>query len=564
MAIGSHWPSLPEPPEAGLSLIDDEIVQILVVDDQTSNLEAIEALLSPSGCRLVRAQSANEALLALLDQEFAAIILDIKMPGMGGLELAELIKQRRRTRHVPILFLTAHMIDERDVLKGYGAGAVDYLTKPIHSDILRSKVAVFVELFRKNRAVAHANAQLLHEVAERERAQDALRRANQELEQRVQERTEALQRADRRKDEFLASLAHELRNPLAPIRSAVEILKIEHAPKADGDRARAVVVRQVEHMTRLIDDLLDVSRITCDKLILQPSRVELAQVVATAVETSRPIIAERGHTLWVNLPAAPVVLEADPARLSQVLSNLLTNAAKYTAPGGNIQITADVEQAEAVIHVIDNGIGIEPEMLSRVFELFMQGTHPFERPAGGLGIGLTLARRLVEMHGGTLEADSAGLGRGSRFSVRLALPNGEPGVVSPAGEFDVPLPASRRILVVDDNQDAAEMLAMMLTAWGQETRVAHDGLAALDAATEFQPEVVLLDIGLPQLDGYDTARRMRQQAWGRAALLVAVTGWGQESDLERSREAGFDHHLVKPVAPHALRGLLADHVRPIR
>jgi signal transduction histidine kinase len=564
MTIGSHWPSLPEPPETGLPVVDEEVVQILVVDDQKSNLEAIEALLAPTGCRLVRAYSANEALLALLDQEFAAIILDIRMPGMGGLELAELIKQRRRTRHVPILFLTAHMIDERDVLKGYGAGAVDYLTKPIHSDILRSKVAVFVELFRKNRAVAHANAQLLHEVAERERAQDALRRANQDLEQRVQERTEALQQADRRKDEFLASLAHELRNPLAPIRSAVEILKIEHAPSADASRARAVVVRQVEHMTRLIDDLLDVSRITCDKLILQPSRVELAQVVATAVETSRPIIAERGHMLWINLPAAPVVLEADPARLSQVLSNLLTNAAKYTAPGGNIRITADVEEGEAAIHVIDNGIGIEPDMLSRVFELFIQGHHPFERPAGGLGIGLTLARRLVEMHGGKLEAHSDGPGLGSRFSVRLGLPQGDAGAAAAAGDFDVPLGPSKRILVVDDNQDAAEMLSVMLKAWDQETCVAHDGLAALEAASAFEPDVVLLDIGLPQLDGYDTARRMRQQPWGRAALLVAVTGWGQESDLERSRQAGFDHHLVKPVAPEILRALLAAHAKPIR
>jgi signal transduction histidine kinase len=562
MTIGSHWPSLPEPPEAGLPLVDVEVVQILVVDDQKSNLEAIEALLTPTGCRLVRAHSANEALLALLDQEFAAIILDIKMPGMGGLELAELIKQRRRTRHVPILFLTAHMIDERDVLKGYGAGAVDYLTKPIHSDILRSKVAVFVELFRKSRAVAHANARLLHEVAERERAQDALRRANQDLEERVQERTEALQQADRRKDEFLASLAHELRNPLAPIRSAVEILKFEHASTADANRARAVVVRQVEHMTRLIDDLLDVSRITCDKLILQTSRVELAQVVATAVETSRPIIAARGHTLWVNLPAAPVILDADPARLSQVLSNLLTNAAKYTAPGGNIRVTADVEEGEAVIHVIDNGIGIEPEMLSRVFELFIQGHHPFERPAGGLGIGLTLARRLVEMHGGKLEAHSEGTGLGSRFSVRLALPQGVSGAAAAAGDFDVPLGTSKRILVVDDNQDAAEMLSVMLRAWDQETCVAHDGLAALDAASSFEPDVVLLDIGLPQLDGYDTARRMRQQPWGRDALLVAVTGWGQESDLERSREAGFDHHLVKPVAPNMLRALLAAHAKP--
>src|SRR5579871_3354026 len=495
-------PTLAEPGDLTVNGNDTEVVQILVVDDQTSNLEAIEALLAQSGCRLVRAQSANEALLALLDQDFAAIILDIKMPGMGGLELAELIKQRRRTRHVPILFLTAHMMDERDVLKGYGAGAVDYLTKPIHSDILRSKVAVFVELFRKNRAVAHTNALLRHEVAERERAQEALRRANQELEQRVQERTEALQQADRRKDEFLASLAHELRNPLAPIRSAVEVLKHDHAPRPDVDRARAVVVRQVEHMTRLIDDLLDVSRITCDKLILQLSRIELAQAVSTAVETSRPIIAERGHKLWISLPAEPVVLEADPARLSQVLSNLLTNAAKYTAPGGNIRVTAEIEGTDAVIHVVDNGIGIEPDMLAKVFELFMQVDHPFERAAGGLGIGLTLARRLVEMHGGTLLAQSAGAGQGSDFSVRLPLPVRPSEAAPEADTTEASLDVTRKVLVVDDNEDAAEMLAAMLSAWGQEPRVAFDGLRALEVGADFRPQVVLLDIGLPHLDGY--------------------------------------------------------------
>jgi signal transduction histidine kinase len=532
-----------------------DIVQVLVVDDQTSNLEAIEALLTQSGCRLIRAQSADEALLALLDQEFAAIILDIKMPGMGGFELAELIKQRRRTRDVPILFLTAHMMDEHEILRGYGTGAVDYLTKPIHSDILRSKVAVFVELFRKSRALTTANARLQREVAERERMDDALRVANRDLERRVQERTDALQRADRRKDEFIASLAHELRNPLAPIRSAVEILQIGSA--SDADAARAVIVRQVDQMTRLIDDLLDVSRITCDKLILRLSRVELASVVATAVETSRPLIDERCHTLTIRLPSPPVVLEADSARLAQVLSNLLTNAAKYTPPGGDVQLTAEVQDTEVVIRVLDNGIGIDADMLPRVFELFMQGDHPYERSGGGLGIGLTLARRLVEMHGGRLEARSDGAERGSEFSVRLPLAVRPTREATLEREQEGELPSRRRILVVDDNRDAAEMLAIMLGAWGQETRVAHDGREALAVAGAFQPDIVLLDIGLPDLDGYEIGRRLRTEPWGQRALLVAVTGWGQESDLERSRHAGFDRHLVKPVVPRVLRELIA-------
>jgi signal transduction histidine kinase len=548
------WPSLPE--DTAPPIVQDDDIRILIVDDQKSNLEVLDALLAQSGCRLVRAESANEALLALLDHDFAAIILDIKMPGMGGFELAELIKQRRRTQHVPILFLTAHMMDERDVLRGYGAGAVDYLTKPVHSDILRSKVAVFAELFRKTRALGTVNERLLHEIAERERAQEALRHVNQDLERRVADRTEALQQADRRKDEFLASLAHELRNPLAPIRSAVEILKLEGVPKPDADRARAVVVRQVDHMTRLIDDLLDVSRITNDKLNLQRGRVDLAQVVASAVETSRPIIAERRHTLGVNLPTTLVELDADPARLSQVLSNLLTNAAKYTAPGGEIKLTADVEDNAVRIHVSDNGVGIPAEMLSAVFDLFMQVGQPSGTSGGGLGIGLTLARRLVEMHGGTIEAASPGPGRGSVFSVTLPLPVQAPESFQPSRPVENDSLRTKRILVVDDNRDAAEMLAVMLTAWGQDVHVAYDALGALAAAETFGPAVVLLDIGLPQLDGYELARRIRRTSWGQTATLVAITGWGQSSDLERSRQAGIDHHLVKPVAPNLLRELL--------
>jgi signal transduction histidine kinase len=559
MIPSSHPPTGRPPADPARPPTDEsDIVQVLVVDDQASNLEATEALLTQSGCRLIRAQSADEALLALLDQEFAAIILDIKMPGMGGLELAELIKQRRRTRDVPILFLTAHMMDEHEVLRGYGTGAVDYLTKPIHSDILRSKVAVFIELFRKSRALTKANARLQREVGERERMEDALRVANRDLERRVQERTEALQRADRRKDEFLASLAHELRNPLAPIRSAVEILQIGIASDADAARARAVIVRQVDHMTRLIDDLLDVSRITCDKLILQLSRVELSSVVTTAVETSRPLIDERRHTLTISLPSSPVVIEVDSARLAQVLSNLLTNAAKYTGPGGDVRLTAEVQGTDVVIRVLDNGIGIDADMLARIFELFMQGDHPRERSGGGLGIGLTLARRLVEMHGGRLEAHSDGAERGSEFSVRLPLALRPTHEAAPLGDQESELPSRRRVLVVDDNRDAAEMLAAMLGAWGQETRVAYDGTEALASGSAFQPDIVLLDIGLPDVDGYEVGRRIRTEVWGQRAVLVAVTGWGQESDLERSRDAGFDRHLVKPVVPRRLRELIAD------
>jgi signal transduction histidine kinase len=534
-----------------------EETRILVVDDQATNLDLIDTLLTFPDCRIVRAQSAEQALLALLHDEFAVIILDIMMPGMNGLELAELIKQRQRTRDVPILFLTAHMVDEIDILRGYTTGAVDYITKPFHADILRSKVAVFVELYRTTRALRRANASLRAEIEQRELLSEALVQANHDLERRVRERTDALERADRRKDEFLASLAHELRNPLAPIRAAAEVL--EDCPDDTlAERARQVLVRQVDHMSRLIDDLLDVSRITNDKLVLQTDRIELAPVVAAAVETSRPLMEDRGHELTVTMPPGPVALDADPARLAQVLSNLLTNAAKYTAPGGRVQLCVLPRPTDVLITVRDNGIGIRPDLLPRVFDLFTQGDPAPDRAAGGLGIGLTLARRLVEMHGGTLEARSDGPGRGSEFAIRLPISAASlaPRQSAPAESAEHPLP-TRRILVVDDNEDAAVMLSAMLGTWGQLTCLAHDGLTALDMAREFRPDVVLLDIGLPRIDGYETARRLREEPWGRELVIAAVTGWGQVADIERSRQAGFDHHLVKPVNPRQLRALIA-------
>jgi signal transduction histidine kinase len=542
-------------PPAGSSVA--EAVQILLVDDQASNLEALEAMLDSSGCRIVRAQSADEALLALLNQEFAAIVLDIRMPGTSGIELAEFIKQRKRTQHVPILFLTAHMADERDILRGYSTGAVDYLTKPIRPEILRSKIAVFVELFRKSRALARANEALGREITERERVEEALRRSNQELETRVRERTEALEVADRRKDEFLAALSHELRNPLAPIRAAVEFMRLKGTGDPATERARGVIDRQVEHMTRLIDDLLDVSRITRDQLVLRRARVKLEDVIAAAVETSRPVIEQRGHHLSVRIQEAPIWIEADPARLSQVISNLLTNAAKYTPPGGSVAVSAGTRGGAVVVEVADTGIGVPPEMLPRIFDMFLHSGRPRGRSADGLGIGLTLARRLVEMHGGTIQVESAGTGQGSTFAIRLPVKAAAPLSDSVSEPLDLsPLDHSLKVLVVDDNQDAAEMLVAMLNAWRQETAIAFDGLTAIERGGAFEPEVVLLDIGMPGVDGYETARRVRERPWGRKVVLVAVTGWGQQADRERSEAAGFDYHLVKPVAPTALKALL--------
>ena len=533
-----------------------EDVNVLVVDDQASNVAVLEALLPPELCRLVWAASADAALLELLERDFAAIILDIQMPGMNGLELASLIKQRRRTRDVPILFLTAHLLDETDMLRGYGTGAVDYLTKPVHPDVLRSKISVFVELYRKGRALEQLNRSLQREIAQRELAEETLRVVNQDLEQRVLERTDALVKADQRKDAFLAVLAHELRNPLAPIRSAVEILQ-NNASAEQTARAHTSLVRQVTQMTRLIDDLLDVSRITSDKLVLRVARTDLASVVSSAVETAQPLMTERQHALTIQLPEHTIEIDADAIRLAQVLSNLLANAAKFTPIRGRIELTASVDGDALIVRVRDNGYGIDAVTLPHIFEMFRQGEGG--RSSGGLGIGLTLARRIVELHGGRLDATSLGPGQGAEFSVILPMTTSRMSDTPKNDQQEAPsLTVGRRILVVDDNQDSSEMTAVLLSMWGQNARVAYDGPAALAAAQAFKPEIVLLDIGLPGLDGYEVAKRLRKEPWGKDLLLVAVTGWGQASDIQRTRDVGFDHHLVKPIAPDQLRTIIAE------
>jgi PAS domain S-box-containing protein len=367
---------------------------------------------------------------------------------------------------------------------------------------------------------------------------------------------QALRDADQKKDEFLALLAHELRNPLAPIRTA---LAIQQQPGADAEalaRARDMMARQIANMVRLIDDLLDVSRVSKGKIELRKSRVELAEVLGTAVETSRPLIEAAGHELTLGLPGKPVWLEVDPTRIGQVVSNLLNNAAKFTPEGGRIRLTAAVERGEAVVRVADNGSGIAPDVLPRMWEMFAQADRTIGRSQGGLGIGLTLVRRLVEMHGGTVQAHSDGPGRGSEFTIRLPVVV-EVGPQAPPPTSPAPAEvAPHRILVVDDNVDGAESLATLLELYGHEVRTALDGPAALAVADEFRPDVVLLDIGLPGMDGYEVARQLRAREAFRAARLIAMTGWGQDADRERSRQAGFDLHLVKPVDPAELRRVL--------
>jgi signal transduction histidine kinase/ActR/RegA family two-component response regulator len=370
---------------------------------------------------------------------------------------------------------------------------------------------------------------------------------------------QALLEADRRKDDFLAVLAHELRNPLAPLSNALHILKTPGADAAISERARQMMERQVEQLVRLVDDLLDISRIMRGKIELRRAPVELATVVARAVETSQPLIDAGTHELTIALPSEPLWLHGDLVRLAQVVSNLLNNAAKYTEKGGKIWLIGAREKEMAVVRVRDTGIGIAPEMRSRIFSLFVQAGRAHDRAQGGMGIGLTLVRSLVEMHGGSVAVYSDGPGKGSEFVVKLPIlksseaeDQSQPIESSPTGRQ-----SPRRILVVDDNADVAESLALLLRLEGHDVRVAYDGLSALEQAVAQPPDLAFLDIGMPKMDGCELARRFRASPVLQNVLLVALTGWGQEEDRRRTKQAGFDHHLVKPVEPDALRALLA-------
>jgi PAS domain S-box-containing protein len=369
---------------------------------------------------------------------------------------------------------------------------------------------------------------------------------------------EALREADRKKDDFIALLAHELRNPLAPIRNGLQVMRLAAGDQGAVAQARGMMERQLGHMVRLIDDLLDVSRINRNKMELRRTRVVLADVVSSAVETARPIIDAEGHDLIIALPQRPVYLDADLTRLAQVFSNLLTNSAKYTERGGRIWLSAERRGGEVAVAVRDNGIGIPSESLASIFDMFAQVDRPTERSTGGLGIGLALVKGLVEMHGGKVTAESGGQGQGSTFTVTLPAltAQAEPEPVAGSGNGQAVAGPSRRILVVDDNRDGADSLAMLLRLLGHEVRTAHDGVEAVETAEAFRPQLVLMDVGMPRLDGYEATRRIREQTWSQAVTIIALTGWGQEGDRMRSQEAGCDGHLVKPVDLSALETIL--------
>lgn len=526
-------------------------VYFLLVDDLEENLLSLEALLRREGLVILKARSGPEALELLLRHEVALAFLDVMMPGMDGFELAELMRGTERTRRVPIIFLTAGSADWQRRFRGYEAGAVDFLQKPIEADILRMKAQVFFDLYRQKQLLACQRDEL------QERSQE-----NARLLQESEKAGQALKDADRRKDEFLATLAHELRNPLAPIRNGLEILR--GAPQeVIAEDVRNMMERQLVHLVRLIDDLLDVSRVSQGKIDLRHERITLQEAVQAALEASRPLIDAGGHRLDVVVPEKALWIDGDLTRVAQVINNLLNNAAKYTPDGGVIRIVITQEGRQARISVIDNGLGIPADMLPKVFDLFTQVDRNLERAQGGLGIGLALVRRLVQMHGGTITAESAGLGKGSTFTVRLPLSQASapaPDVRPETAEDSHAHAASvtLQVLVVDDNIDSAKTTGWMLEAIGHDYRLSHDGLDALQSARQMKPDAIVLDIGLPGMNGYDVCRALRQDPDFKDTMIIAQTGWGQERDRQEAIAAGFDHHLIKPVNLKDLASLLEE------
>ncbi|MDB5956644.1 response regulator [Ramlibacter sp.] len=635
---------------------------VLLVDDQPANLLALEAALDSLGVDMVRAQSGPQALAALEKQDFAAVLLDVRMPGMDGFEVARAIRSRARSRFTPILFVTAGDDPDEAMLSAYALGAVDFLAKPLRTEILKAKVGVFVELYRSKeelrlrerrdfeqrleakeeryralfesidegfcvvklqrdrdgrvrdyrfeeaneafamhtglrnaigksvlellpQAESHSMemydrvartgeairfvqevkfmkrwfdvyatrlggegndlvAILFSDITQRLVAEQDLRRLNDELAQ-----------ANRRKTEFLATLAHELRNPLAPLSNGLHLMRMASSKPELLDKTRQMMERQIQHMVHLVDDLLDVARISTGKVELRRQRIDLKEVVATAVETSTSLIEAAGHKLTVEVPVQPLPMDADPTRIAQIISNLLNNAAKYTPEGGRIALKVWTEDRQAVLSVADTGIGIGPEAIDKVFEMFAQ-VPGAGKPQGGLGIGLSLVQSLVALHGGSVSAGSAGVGRGSTFTVRLPLTGAADAGTSPQAVTAAGKPGQLQVLVVDDNTDAAESLGVLLDIEGHAAHIAHSGAEALQLAQSQALDVVFLDIGLPDMTGYDVAKRMRMFPSMQKTLLVALTGWGTQDDRQRTRDAGFDRHLTKPAELTAVEELL--------
>jgi signal transduction histidine kinase len=556
------------PPDLPFELTDEDAGppinygrDILVVDDNQTNLIAIEAALAPLGRPLVLAHSGVEALARLLEQDFALIILDVAMPGMDGFETAKLVRTRERNRATPIIFITGLSWQDDAVLRGYELGAFDFLMKPIRPEVLRAKATVFVQLQERTIELAQKAEELrrAQSRAHERELQSQRRRFEAEV---LEHQMAQLAETDRRKDEFLAILSHELRNPLQPLQTAVEVL--EHDPDAPvPPRIRAIIHRQVHHITRLVDDLLDIARLNAGKLELRREPVSLASIVEEATQSCGPAIEARKHQLEIAGGPAPVIVNGDPVRLVQVVCNLLQNAVKYTEPGGLVRVEWGAADDRGFIRVTDNGRGIPEELVPTIFNMFVQERTTSDG-AGGLGLGLGLVKRLVEMHGGTVRASSPGPGLGSTFEISLSLADRPPAERrAPPRERAAPEARSLRAIVCDDATDLRELVADLLRLRGHAVSVVEDGPTAVELICRDKPDVALIDIGLPDMDGYEVARQVREKLGGGRPRLIAMTGYGTASDRSAAFDAGFDAHIVKPAsADQILRALYGNPEEP--
>lgn len=535
---------------------------VLVVDDDTKNLLAIESVLNGPSYRLIKAQTGAEALMALMNGDFAAIVLDVQMPDMSGIELAKMIKLKRRTQHIPIIFLTAHYREDEHAVIGYDVGAVDYLTKPINPAVLRSKVNVFVDLFGKTRDLAEMNST-------RQAAEEALRIANMELaarnealEREAEERERRIraesaqaeaEEANAAKDRFLAMLSHELRTPLSPIVHAVTLLEEIECPPSISEHI-ATIRRNVRLEARLIDDLLDLARIRNGKLRLELHPVDLHEALRQAMKICQPEFTARRIRIVERLEAPDPHVRGDFARLQQVFWNLLTNAAKFSPEDSTIEVCTFATEFDSsiTVEVSDQGIGILSEKLDRIFDAFEQGARPSQ---AGLGLGLAICKALVEMHSGAIGAHSDGPKCGAKFVVRLpgAVPSGQPNGES---KHEIPPPEGLRLLVVEDHPDTLGTLTRLLTRRGYIVRTASCIAESLEVAREYEFDLLISDIGLPDGRGTELLEQLIT-LYGRRPLAIAMSGFGMEDDVERSQQAGFSEHLTKPVEFSALQQAIA-------
>jgi signal transduction histidine kinase len=530
---------------------DSEKPKILVVNDDAASLLALTSLLEQwaeeSNYEVLSARSGQDALRQVLRHDFAVILLDVNMPGMDGFETAEAIHQRPRSADIPIIFVTAFLADEIDRLKAYQRGAADVMFTPVIPQVLRAKVQVFVTLATKNEQLKRQTEKLSQRTTE-------LTATNKRLVREMEERR-AAERKSSAKDEFLAMLGHELRNPLSAISSAAALLGMAGASPDAQARARLIVQRQSQHLSRIVDDLLDLSRAMSGKILLSRKRLDLGHLVSGCLDTFRATGRTAGYSIDTRLDAGWV--DGDATRLEQIATNLIDNALKYTPSGGSIEIAILLDGGDVVLRVRDSGVGIAADLLPHVFDVFVQGAISIDRSQGGLGIGLSLVRRLVELHGGSVSATSAGTSSGSTFEIRLPRAEAAANDAAPAQSEDKNA-GKPTILLIEDNDDGREMMATMLSSFGYPVLEAADGLEGVRIAMAERPGVALVDIGLPGIDGYEVARRLREQEATRAIRLIALTGYGLAEDQRRVLEAGFDLHLVKPVDLNQLLAQLAE------